>query len=122
VEDTRPYLQRAEVAVVPLRAGSGTRLKILEAFAAGIPVVSTTIGSEGIAAQHGRHLLIADSAESFCHAVERLHADAGLRAELAGQARRLVKEAYDWDTIAGAVEEIAATVAARAARRGVRAA
>ena len=61
VPDMRPYLEQSHVVVVPLRVGHGTRLKILEAFAAGRPVVSTHIGAEGLHAESGRHLVMADS-------------------------------------------------------------
>ncbi len=69
VEDTRPYLRLADVCAVPLQAGGGTRLKILEAFASGIPVVSTSKGIEGIEAEHGRHVLIADDHAAFAAAL-----------------------------------------------------
>ena len=65
VEDAVEELARAEVAVVPLLAGSGTRLKILEAWSAGVPVVSTTIGAEGLPVRDGEHLLLADGAGAF---------------------------------------------------------
>ena len=65
VDDAIAELARARVAVVPLLAGSGTRLKILEAWAAGLPVVSTTLGAEGLPARDGEHLLLADGAAAF---------------------------------------------------------
>jgi len=88
------------VMVAPIRAGSGTRLKILEAFAAGIPVVSTTLGAEGIESEHGRHLLLADSADDFATAVERVLADDDLADRLALEGMSLVRERYDWGLVA----------------------
>jgi glycosyltransferase involved in cell wall biosynthesis len=72
------------------------RVKILEAFARGIPVVSTTIGVEGIDAEPGRHLLVADRPADFAAAVLRLLDDPAEAARLAGAARRLLEERYDW--------------------------
>ena len=66
VDDLRPLYSRADVAVVPIRAGGGTRIKILEAFAHGVPVVSTRIGAEGISVADGEHLLLADDADGVC--------------------------------------------------------
>jgi glycosyltransferase involved in cell wall biosynthesis len=95
-----PYYGDAHVAVVPLRAGGGTRLKILEAMALGRPVVSTQFGCEGLAVEEGKHLLIADDAEGFAAAVARLLTDRALAARLTQQARALVEEDYDWTGIA----------------------
>ena len=75
VPDAVPEIARAKVAVVPLLAGSGTRLKILEAWAAGVAVVSTSVGAEGLDARDGEHLLLADDAASFADAVDRLLRD-----------------------------------------------
>jgi glycosyltransferase involved in cell wall biosynthesis len=86
--------------VVPLRAGGGTRLKILEAMALGRPVVSTPLGCEGLAVEDGKHLLIAKDAEAFAAAVARLLTDRALAARLTLQARALVEENYDWTGIA----------------------
>ena len=96
-----PYYQDARVAVVPLRAGGGTRLKILEAMALGRPVVSTPLGCEGLAVEDGKHLLVANDAEGFAAAVMRLLTDRALVARLTGEARTLVERDYDWTGIAG---------------------
>jgi sugar transferase (PEP-CTERM/EpsH1 system associated) len=101
VDDILPYYRLSKVAVVPLRAGGGTRLKILEAMALGRAVVSTSVGCAGLEVCHGVHLLIADDPQQFADGVVQLLADDGLRAELAGNARRLVEEHYDWATIGG---------------------
>ncbi len=82
VEDAVAELARAEVAIVPLLAGSGTRLKILEAWSAGTPVVSTSIGAEGLPVRDAEHLLLADGAEAFAEAVTRLLACKELREKL----------------------------------------
>ncbi|MSQ15668.1 MAG: glycosyltransferase, partial [Dehalococcoidia bacterium] len=86
VPDFRPYLSGA-IMVVPLRIGSGMRTKILEAMALGCPVVSTSIGCEGITALPGTHILVEDDPKSFAHAVLRLIGDPILRQTISGQAR-----------------------------------
>jgi polysaccharide biosynthesis protein PslH len=98
------YLCHADVALVPLRFESGTRFKILEAGACGIPVVSTTLGAEGLPVRDGEHLLIADSAEEFAAAVTRLLTDRGLAGHLAQRLKAFVAERY---SIAALSEEAA---------------
>ena len=100
VPEVLPYYQRYRLLVAPIRAGSGTRLKILEAMACELPVVSTSLGAEGIDARAGEHLLIADSPGQIADAVERLLADDDLRDRLAASGRRLVEAGYDWDASA----------------------
>jgi glycosyltransferase involved in cell wall biosynthesis len=107
VADPAPYYRAARVAVVPIRAGGGSRIKILEAFAHGLPVVSTSMGAEGLAVTQGRHLLIADAPEDFAAAVKRLLADRGLAARLAAAGRALIAERYDLDRVAGRIETLA---------------
>jgi glycosyltransferase involved in cell wall biosynthesis len=96
VDDVRPYLWGAAVSIVPLRVGGGTRLKIFEAMAAGCPVVSTTIGSEGLPVQHGEHLWIADTPRAFADGCSTLLDNEKQRGALAAAARRLVGEQYSW--------------------------
>jgi len=96
VPDLRPSYHRHRVMVAPLRAGSGTRLKILEAFAAGIPVVSSSLGAEGIECVDGDHCLLRDQPAEFADAVVRLLEDDALCARLSRAARELVVERYDW--------------------------
>ena len=96
VADATPYLEQAGVMVVPVRAGGGMRVKILNALAQGLPMVSTTIGCEGIAVQDGRHLLIADTPEEFAQATLRLLNDKSLADELGRNGRRLVQSIYDY--------------------------
>jgi glycosyltransferase involved in cell wall biosynthesis len=114
VADLRAAYHGHQVMVAPIRAGSGTRLKILEAFAAGIPVVSTTLGAEGIAAEHGTHLLLADTAADFARAVERVLTDSALAESLARAAAALVRSRYDWsfvaDRLVACYEELLADV------------
>lgn len=100
VPDLKPIYRQADIAVVPLRAGSGTRLKILEAFAFGVPVVSTAIGREGLAVEPGKHLLNADSPQEFIAAIGQLIDSRDERQRLARRARALVVERYDWTHIA----------------------
>lgn len=99
VEDVRPYLDSAALAVVPLFSGGGTRLKILEAFAAGVPVVSTTIGAEGIEAFDGQHLLLADGTQGFAHSVVSLFSQTDLAMQLASAGRDLVEQRFGWGAI-----------------------
>lgn len=96
VNDPGPYLERAGVFIVPLRAGGGMRVKILEALARGLPLVTTTLGCEGIAVEHGRHVLIADTPEAFARETLRLLNDRALADELGRQGRRLIEAVYDY--------------------------
>jgi len=96
VPDVRPYLARSWALAVPLRLGGGTRLKIVEAMASGVPVVSTTVGAQGLAATDGQQLLVADTPEQFVQKTVRLLQDAQLREQLAQQGADLVQKAYSW--------------------------
>jgi glycosyltransferase involved in cell wall biosynthesis len=113
VPDVRPYVQQSSVIVVPLRAGSGTRIKIVEALAAGKPVVTTSIGAEGLRVEHGRHVLIADKPDDFAAAVVRLLRDPALRLELGINGRRLVQQEYDWGMLAQRFESVLADTVRR---------
>jgi sugar transferase (PEP-CTERM/EpsH1 system associated) len=99
VDDVRPYVAAAALFLVPLQFGGGTRLKILEAFAMGRAVISTSLGSEGIDCRDGEHLLIADTPVEFANAVLRLISDRTLQEQLIGNARQLVLSKYDWEAI-----------------------
>ncbi|MBD3306272.1 glycosyltransferase, partial [candidate division KSB3 bacterium] len=99
VDDVRPYYGKSTVCVVPLRAGGGTRLKILEAMALGRPVISTSIGCEGLDVIDGEHILIADSPGAFVEETVHLLKDAELRKCITAKARQLVVDRYDWDVI-----------------------
>jgi sugar transferase (PEP-CTERM/EpsH1 system associated) len=107
VPDVRPYLRAAAVYVVPLRVGGGTRFKALEAMACARPIVSTSLGVEGLGAENGRELLLADRPDIFADAVLVLLRDEGkLRRYLGAQARRFVEERYRWETIVPRLEEV----------------
>ena len=99
VDDVRPLIAGAAVSVVPIWEGGGTRLKILEAMALRTPVVTTSKGAEGLDAQDGVHLLIADEPGAFANAVVRLLQDHSLRQRLAGNAFALVEQNYDWQVV-----------------------
>jgi polysaccharide biosynthesis protein PslH len=99
VPDVTPWFAASRVHVVPLRAGSGMRVKILDAFARGVPVVTTTIGVEGIDVRPGEHALVADTADDLADAVLRVFDDRRLAEALADNAHRLVLERYDVTTI-----------------------
>jgi glycosyltransferase involved in cell wall biosynthesis len=104
VSDLRPHLAAAAVVVVPLRLGSGTRLKIVEAMAMGKAIVSTTLGAEGIEAVPGRDILVADEPAAFADAVLRLLVEPGLAARIGQSARQLAVERYGWSGAARALE------------------
>ena len=106
VEDIEPYYRQCTVCVVTLRAGGGTRLKILEAMALGRPVVSTTIGCEGLGVVDSEHLLIADGPKQFAEATVRLLRDPRLAGDIRANARKLVEARYGWDKIADRLMEI----------------
>ncbi len=107
VEDIGSELGRADIVMVPVRFGSGTRLKILEAFAHRIPVISTTLGGEGLGARDDQHLLVADSAQAMAEAVSRLLNDPPLRRRLIQSAHQLYLDEFTDDR---AFEQIAGVV------------
>jgi glycosyltransferase involved in cell wall biosynthesis len=96
VDDAVAHLAEAKVCLAPLRSGSGTRFKILEAWAAGRAVVSTTLGAEGLGAKHGEHLLLADDPDDFADAVLRLWNDPSLRARLGEAGRSHYEDRFTW--------------------------
>lgn len=106
VPDVVPHLHAASALVVPIRSGSGTRLKVLEAMAAGTPVVSTSFGIAGIDAAEGREVLVAESAEALAAAAARLLLDRRLAVGISGAARRLVERRYDWSAVARPLVEL----------------
>jgi len=118
VEDVRPYMERAAAYVVPIRVGGGTRLKIYEAMAMEKPIVSTTIGAEGLPVADGRELLLADTAEEFASAVVRVLTDEATARELGARAAVAVRERFSWDKVSEAFADACGrAVAARAAER-----
>ena len=110
VDDVRPYIAEAEVYVVPLRAGGGTRLKIFEALAMAKPVVSTTVGAEGLGLTAGREFVAADDPQDFARAVVTLLRDRARRRAFGRAGRRLVEEQYSWTQVAAAFEAHCETV------------
>jgi polysaccharide biosynthesis protein PslH len=120
VDDLRPHLSAAAVVVVPLRLGSGTRLKILEAWAMARPVVSTVLGAEGLDCVPGRDLLIADDPSEFARSVLRTLSEPGLSDRLGRAGRALVSERYSWRTAAQTLEAFFRQTLARAELRPYR--
>jgi polysaccharide biosynthesis protein PslH len=112
VPDVRPYVADGEVYIVPLRVGSGTRLKIFEAMGMGKAVVSTRVGAEGLPVNHGEHLLLADTPEEFADAVIHLLGDQKSRQKLGKAARKLVEERYGNPAVARTCHEILADIVA----------
>jgi polysaccharide biosynthesis protein PslH len=99
VQDVRPFFAGASVSVVPVHVGGGTRLKILNSWAMGTPVVSTSKGCEGLLARNDENLLVADTPEAFAGAVVRLLRAPALRKALAASGRKLVEAEYGWPRI-----------------------
>ncbi|HEY3323208.1 MAG TPA: glycosyltransferase [Planctomycetota bacterium] len=99
VNDIRPYVFGAKVYVAPLRIGSGTRLKLLEAMAMGKAIVSTTLGAEGLPVHHDQNIVLADSAADFAREVTSLLRDGQRRRTLEAQARELVERRYSWQQV-----------------------
>ena len=116
VADLRPLVEAAGVYIVPLRAGSGTRLKLLEAMAMGKAIVSTRIGAEGLALVDGRHALLADTPEAFADAVSRLLDDRALRRRLGLAARQLADQRYGWEAIGARLKVVYADLLTGAGR------
>ncbi len=106
VTDPTPLLESSGVMIVPLRAGGGMRVKILNALAQGLPIVSTTIGSEGIAVEPNRHLLIADTPEDFAQATLQLLENQHLASELGRNGRQLIQSTYDYRTACRPLDDV----------------
>jgi glycosyltransferase involved in cell wall biosynthesis len=96
VPELNPYFAESALAVIPVRAGGGMRVRILEAFARAMPVVTTTVGLEGIQAEPGEDVLVADSPSDFAACVIRLLNDQALQDQLSTNGRRLVESKYNW--------------------------
>ncbi len=106
VDDPLPYLQDSSMMIVPLRAGGGMRVKILNAFAQGLPMVSTTVGCEGIDVTHDHDILISDSPEDFARQAVRLLTDEALNDRLTLQGRRTAEEKYDYRRACAPLDQI----------------
>ncbi len=103
VDDVRPYFEKAAVCVCPILSGGGTRLKILDSLAMGVPVVATPFAASGLSLEHGRHLLLADTPEKFVDETLRLLRSPSLRAELSGAGTACVDRAYSWSVVGRAL-------------------
>lgn len=113
VPDIKQYYHRSAVAIAPIRFGSGTLNKVLEPMAVGTPVVSTTIGVQGLPLVHGRDVLVADSPDEFANAVVALLGDQQLQKRLSENAQQIVRGLYGWQTIAGTLDEVYRRVSER---------
>jgi sugar transferase (PEP-CTERM/EpsH1 system associated) len=105
VADVRPYYREALAAVVPLNVGGGSRLKILEAMAAGVPVVSTRLGAEGLDVSDGENILLAESSAQLANGIIRVIDMADLRARLIAGGHALVRARYDWSMLGAKLGE-----------------
>jgi len=106
VDDVRPFYRDASVSVVPLKVGGGSRLKILEAMAAGVPVVSTTLGAEGLEVHHDENILIADTNEQLVAAITSVIENKTRRDHLSAAGRALVSSRYDWSSLGTALHNV----------------
>lgn len=120
VDDPQPYLEAAAALIVPVRAGGGMRVKILEALARGLPIVSTTIGYEGIVLDPGRHLLVGDTPAAFAEALISVVRNPALGRRLAAAGRTVAEDVYDWRVVNPQIEHLYAAALARAAERDER--
>jgi len=106
VAEVQPYLEQCGVFIVPLRAGGGMRVKILEALARGLPLVTTSLGCEGIAVKHGQHVLIADTPKEFAQATLNLLNNRALADELGRNGRALIESTYDYRAACRPLEDL----------------
>ncbi len=104
--DIRPYLAKAKAFVCPVRMGSGLKMKILEAMSAGVPVVTTSIGAEGIPVQSGVNAMLADEPQMLAEAVDLLISDPLFAKRMAEQAHRMVRERFNWDLSMKSLESV----------------
>jgi polysaccharide biosynthesis protein PslH len=120
VPSMAPYFDAAHVIVAPILTGAGIRVKIIEALAAGRPVVSTTLGCEGLGLESGRHLLVEDNPQRFAEAVVRLLCDREARAELAREGRARAERDFDWRSLGDRLEAVLRDAASNGAPHGSR--
>jgi glycosyltransferase involved in cell wall biosynthesis len=106
VEDIRPYLWGAKISIVPMRIGGGTRLKIYECMAAGVPVISTTVGAEGLRYTDGEDIVLADDPGDFAAACVRLLSDDAARHTIALNALKRAQKEFSWETVSREFEAI----------------
>lgn len=110
VEDVRPYVRAADVMVVPLRIGGGTRLKILEALSMGVPIVSTPVGAEGILVTHGKDILLADDPAGMARALASVCTSPDKARDLVAHGKELVQSRYDWTSVTRDLIEFYGTI------------
>jgi polysaccharide biosynthesis protein PslH len=108
VDDVRPYLWGSAVSIVPLRIGGGTRLKIYEAMAARVPVVSTAVGAEGLDVRDGENIAIADSPQEFAERCVALLGDSAARQRMAARAFETIAACYSWEVVSRQFEQLLA--------------
>ncbi|WP_210491583.1 glycosyltransferase family 4 protein [Patulibacter sp. SYSU D01012] len=113
VPEMQPWFDRAQVVLVPMRSGGGTRLKVLDGLASGRPLVSTTMGAMGVDVTDGQDVLLADGADAFADATARVLGDPALAARLGAAGRGLAERVYDWGAIGGRLEELLRGIVAR---------
>jgi len=116
VEDVRPYMERAAAYIVPIRIGGGTRLKIYEAMAMEKPIISTTVGAEGLPVSDGVDLLLADTPAAFAGAIVRVLRDEAFARQLGARAAGIVREQFGWNKVAASFAEICERVVAQRAQ------
>jgi glycosyltransferase involved in cell wall biosynthesis len=112
VDDVREYFQRATVFVCPVRTGGGTRIKILDSMAMGVPVVATSFAAGGLEIEHNRNVLLADTAEEFVIAVVRIVSDTRQRQSIADVAVESAKALYSWDIVGKSLLDVYDSVSA----------
>ena len=100
VDDVRPHLARASIMILPLRVGGGTRIKVFEGMAAGLALVSTRIGTEGLPVVDGEHAMLADEPAAFADAVVSLIQNPDRRQRMANVSRDWVRQNFSWETAA----------------------
>ena len=114
VDDLTPYMEAAAMMVVPVRAGSGMRVRLLEAFARAMPTVTTTIGLEGIIAEADKEILLADDPQTFATTTVKLLTDSELQEMLAVNGRKLAEARYDWRAVLKQMDAVYARASAPA--------
>jgi len=110
VPDVRPHFADADCVIVPIRFGGGTRIKILDAWAMGRAVVSTTVGCEGLSARDGENILVRDTPEDLADAVTEVIASPALREHLGCEGRRTVEQLYSWEIVGARIRELYSTL------------
>jgi polysaccharide biosynthesis protein PslH len=121
VDDVRPYMERAAAYVIPLRIGGGTRLKVYEAMAMEKPIISTTLGAEGLPVRDGVELLLAGEAQAFADATARVLRDAALAKQIGQQAAATVRAKFGWGGVAAEFAGLCAKALSAAKTNGLKA-